>query len=178
MPQALRCVRSLVVGAIVVASVTITGCESPPPPEGKRIGNLCPEIAGTDVDGNPIRLSDYRGKVVLVNFWGTWCRPCRAMIPHEREMMKSKYAGRPFIILGVAMDSRETLKQFLKVNELPWPNIVDDDPKSIAREWVVEGVPSALLIDPNGVIKQRWLDGLNPDDVWLEVDRAVRAAES
>jgi peroxiredoxin len=178
MPRIHRHVRLSIVGAFLVASVAMTGCDSPPPTEGKRVGNICPEIAGSDAEGKPIRLSDYRGKVVLVNFWGTWCRPCRALIPHEREMMNVKYANRPFIILGVAMDSRDTVAQFLKVNDLPWPNIVDEQPGRISKEWAVDAVPSALLIDEKGVIKKRWLDGINPDEVWREVERAVRTAES
>lgn len=177
MPLMLRRGAFLLAGAYLVA-VMVTGCESPPPPVGKRVGNQCPEIAGADVEGNSVRLSEYRGKVVLVSFWGTWCRPCRTLIPHEREMVNSKYAGRPFMMLGVAMDSQENLKQFLKLNELPWPNIADGNPGTICNQWGVDAVPSALLIDEKGVIIKRWLDGINPDEVWTEVERAVRSAES
>ena len=172
----LRVLQIVAIGCAVM--IVTNGCEREPPPEGKRIGNRCPEIAGVDVDGNAVRLSDYKGKVVLVNFWGTWCGPCRTMIPHEREMVQTKYAGRPFVILGVAIDSPDRLKAFLKSNPLPWPNIADGNPGTIAGQWHIDGVPSAILVDPAGVIVQSWFDGIDPDDVWLEVERAVRAAQS
>jgi peroxiredoxin len=92
-------------------------------------------------------------------------------------MVKTKYAGRPFVIFGVASDPPETLKSFLKTNDLPWPNIADGSPGIISKQWNVDAVPSALLIDQNGIIIKRWLDGINPDEVWREVEKAVRAAE-
>jgi peroxiredoxin len=154
----------------------LAGCE-PPALEGRRVGNKCPEIYGDDPDGKPVRLSEHRGKVVLVSFWGTWCAPCRMILPHEREMVEVKYKGRPFVLLGVAQDSADDLKAFQKTNPLPWPNIVDGS-KIIAREWKIEGVPSAILVDHEGVIRKLWLDGINPTEVWNEVDKAVRAAEA
>jgi len=152
------------------------GCESPPPVEGQRVGNLCPEIAGEDPDGKMIRLSDYRGKVVLVNFWGTWCGPCRQLIPHERQLVQGKYRNRPFVLLGVAQDPADALKEFQTVMPLPWPNIVDGN-RFVARQWDIEAVPSAILVDQHGVIRKRWLNGINPDEVWDAVEKAVKKAE-
>ena len=56
------------------------------------VGNLAPELEGTDVNGRTVRLSDYRGQVVLVDFWATWCPPCRALIPYEKKLRR-KYKG-------------------------------------------------------------------------------------
>jgi peroxiredoxin len=159
-----------------VAALVLSSCESPAP-EGKRTGDISVEIHGADVDGNRIKLSDFRGKVVLVNFWGTWCPPCRAQIPHEREMVESKYAGRPFVLLGIAKDSPATLRNFLNTNPLPWPNIAEGDSGVISRQWEVEGFPSAVLIDHDGRIIDRWLSGFDPKEVWAKVEEAVRAIE-
>jgi peroxiredoxin len=161
--------------AFVGLLAALGGCESALV-EGKQVGNLCPEIAGEDPDGKVIRLSDYRGKVVLVNFWGTWCGPCRMLLPHERQMVQTKYKGRPFVLLGVAQDSPDTLKEFLQTEPLPWPNIADGIGR-LGREWGVEVVPSAVLVDHRGVIRKRWLGGLNPGEVWEAVEKAVKAAE-
>ena len=168
-------VRRFSMVAVIVAFAFVAGCEAPPTP-GKRVGDSCPEIAGQNVDGNVLRLSDYRGKVVLVSFWGTWCPPCRAMLPHEREMVQGKYRDKPFVLLGVAKDSAETLKEFAKANPLPWPNIVDGS-GVLAREWNLEYFPSAVLVDHNGVIRKLWMDSVSPDEVWSEVAKAVAAAE-
>ena len=67
------------------------------------IGKPAPEIAGIDLDGKPMALSEYRGKVVVVSFWATWCSPCMKLIPHERELAE-KFAGESFAIVGVNAD--------------------------------------------------------------------------
>jgi len=167
--------RSLAIAAIA-AIIALPGCDPPPPP-GKQVGNQAPEIAGTDMDGKPIRLSDHRGKVVLVSFWGTWCPPCRAMLPHEREMVEHKYKDRPFVMLGVASDAADTLREFSKDNPLPWPNIVDGT-KIVSREWGVHNFPTMVLIDHKGVIRDRWEGGGAANDVCRAVDKAVIAAEA
>ena len=165
----------LTAGALVGLLVALPGCE-PAPVEGKQVGNLCPEIAGQDVNGNVIRLSELRGKAVLVNFWATWCGPCRQMIPHEREMVARKYKDRPFVLLGVAQNDPEEVKEFQKVTPMPWPNIVDGN-RVLGKQWSVDSIPAAILVDHNGVIRERWRNGLSPDEVWAAVDKAVRKAE-
>src|SRR5262245_11113354 len=148
----------------------------PLPPEGRRVGNLCPEIAGEDADGKPVKLSDHKGKVVLVDFWGTWCNPCREMIPQERRKVTQDYRNRPFAILGIALDDAPTLKQFLAAQQLSWLNIVDGD-RILANQWNVNAVPSMVLVDHTGVIRKTWYEGVNPAAVWAAVDELVREAE-
>src|SRR5438105_9037394 len=65
-----------------------------------RPGEPAPEIKGEDMDGKPLKLSDYRGKVVLLDFWGFWCAYCLRYIPHEKDLVR-QYEGRPFVLLGV-----------------------------------------------------------------------------
>ena len=168
----------IVLGVVLVAVVVLTFLWSDKqPPEGKRPGNLCPEIAGFDVDGKPLKLSDYRGKVVLVSFWATWCPPCRQQLPHEREMATVKYANRPFTILGVAQDGAERLKDFFRTEPLPWPNIADDH-AAIAKAWECDSIPSAVLVDHEGVIRRSWVGtGMTPNEVWYAVEQLVADAE-
>lgn len=166
----------VVVAVLLVVGVLSFMWSDKLPPEGMRPGNTCPEIAGFDVEGKPIKLSEYRGKVVLVSFWATWCRPCRDQLPHEREMATVKYKDRPFTILGVAQDKVGDLKVFTKTDPIPWPNIVDQ--QGISRQWTIESIPSAVLVDHEGVIRRTWIgNGLNPGEVWYAVDQLVQDAE-
>ncbi|MSR53509.1 MAG: TlpA family protein disulfide reductase [Gemmataceae bacterium] len=154
----------------------LTGCDSPAI-EGKKIGNRCPEIAGTDADGKLHRLSDQRGKVVFVSFWAPWCAPCRTLIPHERELVESKYAGRPFAIVAIALDSPEAVREFTKTTAMPWPNIIDGRRGPKARTWDIEGIPAGILIDHQGIIRGLWLEGINPSEVDRAIETAMKAAE-
>ena len=82
------------------------------------IGQEAPDIAGTDADGQPFKLSDYRGKVVVLTFSGNWCGPCVAMYPAERALIE-RYKDKPFAILSVNTDAdKETLRQSMAKG---WP---------------------------------------------------------
>lgn len=81
----------------------------------RAIGMPAPELSGVDLDDRPIGLDDFHGRVVLLNFWGTWCYPCMKLIPHEKALVES-LRGRPFDVIGVNCDediakAREVAKQ-------------------------------------------------------------------
>ena len=83
--------------------------------KGPRVGAPAPEIDAQDFDGRPIKLSDQRGKVVAVVFWATWCPPCRAMIPHEREMVE-RFRDKPFVLIGVNNDDNHDAARKMMVS--------------------------------------------------------------
>jgi serine/threonine-protein kinase len=108
-----------------------------------------PDIVGADVDGKTFRLSDYRGKVVLLDFFGDWCPGCRDLHPHERRLVK-KYANQPFVLLGINCDKEErTLKQLLANQTVTWRCWWDGN-NHIHKEWQVNAWPSLYLIDHRG----------------------------
>ena len=83
-------------------------------------GKAAPEIEGEDVDGKSFRLSDYRGKVVMLVFTGEWCGPCRAMYPQERELV-SRLKDKPFALLAIDTDTeRQTLRKAISAGEVTW----------------------------------------------------------
>lgn len=130
-----------------------------------------PHIVGEGVDGEIIRLSDFKGKVVLVDFWATWCGPCKALEPRERAL-KQMYKDRPFEILGVALDSKDRLKSYLEKNPLPWPNIVDGS-QSLSKQFDVAAVPTFMLIDAQGNLIKTWTGGQNFDQIERAIEKAL-----
>jgi cytochrome c biogenesis protein CcmG, thiol:disulfide interchange protein DsbE len=106
----------------------------------------------TDLDGRQHRLADYRGKVVLINFWATWCEPCRDEIPAMAKL-KDKFAGRPFVILGINADEPEArIRKFLSLMPVTFPVLLDRGGKT-AKAWRVRVLPASFLVDPQGNVR-------------------------
>jgi peroxiredoxin len=122
------------------------------------IGKVAPDIVGEDLDGNQLKLSEYRGKVVLLVFSGDWCGICRTQYPYERLLLEL-YQAWPFAIVGVdSGSSRDVAKQTHADQRLAyrswWDGAQDGLPAgSIASAWNVHGWPTAYLLDADGVIR-------------------------
>ncbi len=143
------------------------------------IGKIAPEVEGEDLEGTKFKLSDYKGKVVLLVFWGNWCGPCRAMYPYERSLVK-KMEGRPFVLLGVNSDTdREALKETLKKEEITWRSFWNGGSKSgpIATKWNLRGWPTLYVIDAKGVIRYKCVGFLGEKIIDEEIDKLVPEAE-
>ncbi len=137
------------------------------------LGVQAPESAGFDLDGNAISLSDYRGRIVLLSFWATWCGPCLQAIPHERELIE-RFASTDFVILGMnADDNIENARAAVKDHEIPWRSMHLKDGRCI-NKWTISGYPTFILVDHEGVIVRLW-NGLPAD---AELDAAVRSLVS
>jgi thiol-disulfide isomerase/thioredoxin len=124
------------------------------------VGKIAPDIAGEDLDGAPFKLSDYRGKVVMLSFWATWCGPCMGMVPHERDLVE-QYQGRPFVLIGVNGDpDRENVRPVLEKEAITWRSFWcgEQGPLGpIPRSWNVMAWPTVYIIDHTGVIRGKSL---------------------
>ncbi len=141
------------------------------------VGKPAPDVETLLLDGKKVKLSDYKGKVVLLDIWATWCGPCRAMIPHEREMVK-KLKDKPFVLVSVSTDDKkETLTEFLDKEPMPWVHWWDNGRNNpVAKKYRVRAYPTLYLIDHSGVIKQKWVGSPGNDKLDKAVEEAVEAA--
>ena len=118
-------------------------------------GNEAKEIALKNPEGEVMKLSDLRGKVVLIDFWASWCRPCRAENPNVVKLY-NHYKNHGFEVYSVSLDSNlESWKKAIEQDGLVWPNHVSDLKKwqnAAARDYAVKGIPFTVLIDAEGKV--------------------------
>lgn len=119
------------------------------------VGKEAPEIDEVGLDGSRMKLSDHRGKVVVLVFWGSWCGPCMQNIPHERRLVE-RLKGRPFSLLGVSSEfARDDALKVIKAEQIPWPNWFDGDPNEgpIAARYRIRKYPTTYVLDAQGLIR-------------------------
>ena len=134
------------------------GVEADDLPVGGQVGNRAPDFESVTLDGQPIALSDYRGQVVLLNFWATWCGPCREEMP-DFETIYRKRGADGFTVLAVnAFESPEQVAPFVDELGLSFPVVMDEsgDINTDVYGSAVSGYPTSLLIDRDGVIVRRF----------------------
>jgi len=132
------------------------------------VGSPAPDFTFTDMDGRSRRLSDYRGKVVLLDFWGAWCMPCVAEAP-KLVAAYQKYREHGFEILGVdAIDTREVALAFIQKHNTRWTQTQEPDKGPIQVLYRVSAFPTYFLIGADGSIKASGTDN-------LDLERALRA---
>ena len=111
-----------------------------------------PALELSDLEGRAHKLADYRGKVVLVNFWATWCEPCREEMP-SIERLRASLEGRPFAVLAVNLAEPESrIRKFLDAMPLGFAVLLDRDAK-VARAWQAKMLPATYIVGPDGVIR-------------------------
>ena len=158
----------------VVTVVVVSGNDDSPSGSGPHevpaansamVGKVAPDFAIEGLDGGTVRLSDYRGKPVVLNFWASWCTPCRQEVPLLQKTHE-QIAGRGGVVLGVdTQDVTSDALSFLKERKATFPSLRDRD-RSYVHEFGVTGYPETFLIDRQGrvaalrrfPVTRQWLD--------------------
>jgi thiol-disulfide isomerase/thioredoxin len=145
--------RSLTVAlGLLLAAPLILFAEDKKP--DLSVGKPAPEVISQDLNGKKVKLSDLRGKVVVLDIWATWCGPCKKLIPHYREMVK-KYKDKPFVLVGVSIDAKkETLVKFMDKEPMPWTHWWNGT-GGIAKDWDIEAIPTIYVLDAKGIIRSK-----------------------
>jgi peroxiredoxin len=135
-----------------------------------RTADVAPDIAVPDLAGQAVRLSAYRGQVVLVNIWATWCPPCREEMP-SMERLHERLKDRGFVLLAVSQDEGPVagVKAFVDQMKLTFPVLVDPEGE-VGRKYGIWGFPESFLVDRDGRIVERVI---GPRD-WSAPDQIAR----
>jgi peroxiredoxin len=138
-----------IVFALLIIAIGLYGFITSKPPPSDPVNLTFPAIDGSTVD-----LANLRGKVVLLDFWATWCPPCRGEVPNVVSVY-NKYHSRGFEIVGISLDqNRDSLSQFTANNGMTWPEFFDGQSwgNSLARHFDIRFIPQMWLLDRQGRI--------------------------
>ena len=125
--------------------------------EGIKTGNLASDFELTTLDDKQVKLSGYRGKKVILNFWATWCPPCKAEIP-DMEKFYSDFKSKDIVILGVNLTqsekSQESVSTFVKTNGIMYPVLLDKENEA-NQKYQISAIPTSYIIDTKGIIRNK-----------------------
>jgi thiol-disulfide isomerase/thioredoxin len=138
-----------------------------------QVGMKAPPAESKNLKDEKVSLADYQGKVVVLDIWATTCGPCKAMIPHEREMVE-KFKDKPFALISLsADDQKKELEEFLAHESMPWTHWWEGPDASLLKTWNVRFFPTIYVIDAKGVIRHKNIRGA---DLEKAVEKLVAEA--
>ena len=164
----------LLVSLGLLAAVGFASADGPGPDSLK--GQPAPDFSLKTLDGAQVKLSELKGNVVVVDFWATWCPPCRASLPHIQRLANDKALAEKGLKVLVVNDKEGTDKivPFMKQNHYTFTVPMDRDGNTL-RAYRVSGIPTTMVIGRDGIVKAAFV-GYNPSDGGRAVDQAVHEA--
>jgi thiol-disulfide isomerase/thioredoxin len=177
-----RAVRRLQLGIVFTLGVCLgavsLGAEPTPAPvlrTGLQVGDLAPAFSLQTLDGKTLTRDGLKGKVVLLDFWATWCAPCRKALPELKDLRR-KNAGQPLVIVSVSVDQdRKLIESFVSSNGMSWPQAWDREGRVTGGVFRVSDFPSYVVLDAEGRITYRQ-KGWSPGRSAALLDDAVSKA--
>lgn len=130
-----------------------------------KVGKPAPDFSLKTIDGKEIKLSDLRGKTVLINLWATWCPPCRYEMPGI-QMAYEKYKDKGLVVLGIdftVQDNLKDVKAFVKELKLTFPILLDETGDVSAGLYGMRGLPTSYFIDTQGILQRIQIGAMLPD---------------
>ncbi len=150
--------KRTIVFALALVVVSLFGaCQNKPGPQKTADRSSAPDFTLRDTSGSDVKLSNYRGKIVLLEFWASWCPPCKATIP-ELISMQNKYRDKGFEVIGISLDYEDNppskVSKFSEEHGINYKVLIGDD--AVQKLYHVSSIPQAFLIDRNGRIVQSY----------------------
>ena len=139
------------------------------PPESRE---LAPDFTLLSTDGAAVTLSDLQGKVVLLNFWATWCPPCTAEMPDLNQLYREYGDEKEFVIVGVNLEERPTeVAEFGEQKRIEFPLLLDRDGNVARHNYKVRTLPASLIIDREGNIRDRWSGSISREAMLARIEK-------
>lgn len=158
-----RALSPVLAGLLVTSALAATGPQTLTPLPERPVA---PEFSLVDAGGKTHRLADYRGRPVIVNFWATWCPPCREEMPSmQRGWEQVRDEGVAMLAINVGEDE-ETVAAFAASYAVDFPLLLDPD-SAVVQSWPVKGLPTTFVVDPEGRLVYRAIGGRAWDDPGL-----------
>jgi DsbE subfamily thiol:disulfide oxidoreductase len=157
-------VLTLIILVLVCAGgvFLLSSTDDRPAPHKAVTGGRAPDFTLQDTEGRTWRLADLAGKIVLVNFWASWCDPCRDEMPSIQSLLNSQKGNDTFVFLSILYrDDPGRATAYLREKGFAFPVLIDS--KNVALSYGVTGVPETFIIDKTGVIKDKIIGPLNWD---------------
>jgi len=168
--------KRLVSILLILCIITLTACSRKESSRPAIEGKPAPDFTVRDLAGKETRLSDLKGKVALVNFWATWCPPCRGEVPSMAELNRIM-AGKPFQMLAISIDQggKEAVEAFFRQTNTSLPAYLDSN-GAIGKMYGITGVPETFVIDRKGVIIKKIIGPLewNSPEVVSFLNQAMK----
>jgi cytochrome c biogenesis protein CcmG/thiol:disulfide interchange protein DsbE len=157
----------LVVGIINRSAIT---AES----GAQRLGQQAPEFTLENIEsGEMVELSTLKGKPLVINFWASWCTPCRVEMPHFVDAFH-QYSTEDITFIGIhTMEPESDARKFIDAFEIPTEEgflILSDDTGTSTIDYGVSGIPATFFVDSSGFVKKRWIGGISRENLQLNID--------
>lgn len=163
----------VVLALAIVATLLLSALPACTPTQAAGVGRPAPDFSLRDIDGNTVRLRHLRGQVVFLNFWATWCPPCREEMP-EIEIIHQRYKDAGVVVIGVDLDETVAeVREYTEAGGFTWTFVIDTTGE-VARDYRVDVIPTSFFIDGEGTIRSIAIGAMSEQQIEEKLAKAFR----